>query len=136
MNLDMFLASIGFCKKTTGVWQLVGYVLMILKIAVPIILIVLGTIDIAKAVIASKDDEISKSAIKFLKRVVAAAIIFFMPTIVGLILDLITVGWTREIKNDYATCKTCVISPSKCQVNPKNGNWCDNWDSQTKKCKS
>ncbi len=115
MNLNLLLA-INFCKKTGGVWKLVGYVLMILKIAIPIILIILGTIDIAKAVIASKDDEITKATTKFFKRIVAAVVIFFIPTIVGLIFDLITVGWTKEVKDDYAICKTCVVTPGKCSI--------------------
>ena len=41
-----------FCYKTATVWQMVGKLIFILKILVPIIIIVLGTIDFSKAVIS------------------------------------------------------------------------------------
>lgn len=44
-----------FCLKTSGMWQLAGYVLFAIKIIVPLIIIVLGIIDFAKASLSSDD---------------------------------------------------------------------------------
>ena len=50
-----------FCASTANIWQLIGYVLLVFKIVIPILLIVFGMLDLGKAVVASKDDEIKKS---------------------------------------------------------------------------
>jgi len=52
-----------FCYKTATVWQMVGKLIFILKILVPIIIIVLGTIDFGKAVISNDDKAVSKASI-------------------------------------------------------------------------
>ena len=52
-----------FCYKTASAWQFIGQLLFILKILVPIAIIVLGMIDLGKAVIASKEDEVKKATI-------------------------------------------------------------------------
>ena len=72
-----------FCAETANIWRLVGYFLMVFKIAIPIILIVLGMIDLGKAVISSDDKAISKSIKSLAMRVVAAVCIFFVPTIIS-----------------------------------------------------
>ena len=45
--------NMGFCYKTATVWQMIGKFLFILKILVPIVIIVLGTIDFGKAVLSN-----------------------------------------------------------------------------------
>ena len=62
-NLFLTLAvggSTGFCYDSANIFQVIGYILMIFKIVIPVILIILGMIDLGKAVVASKDDEIKK----------------------------------------------------------------------------
>ena len=62
----------GFCAGSANVWQTVGIVLMVFKIVIPILLIIFGMIDLGKAVIASKDDEIKKATKSLLFRAVSA----------------------------------------------------------------
>lgn len=56
------------------------------KILVPVIVIALGIIDFAKAVIASKEDEMRKAQLTFIKRVFIGVAIFFVPTIVNILM--------------------------------------------------
>lgn len=63
----------------------------IIKIAIPIILIVYGMLDFGKAVMAGKEDEIKSNQKIFIKRLIAAALVFFVLSIVELLLGVINV---------------------------------------------
>lgn len=59
-------------------------VYLVIEILVPIALVILGMIDLAKGVMAQKEDEIKKGQQTFIKRIIAAAIMFFVLAIVKL----------------------------------------------------
>ena len=110
-----------FCAQTADIWRTVGYFLLVFKIVIPIILIILGMVDLGKAVISSDDKAISKAAKSLAMRVIAAVAIFFVPTIVSFVIQL--VGGTQ---GDYDTCATCISSPTgegctKAYNNQQNG---------------
>ena len=77
-----------FCLKTSGMWQLAGYVLFAIKIIVPLIIIVLGIIDFAKASLSSDDKAVSKAAASLLNRFIIGVAVFFVPTVVSIVLGL------------------------------------------------
>lgn len=60
------------------------------RVAVPIILIVLGMLDFAKGVMAQKEDEIKKGQKMFVKRLIAAVIFFLISTIVSIFMDIMS----------------------------------------------
>ena len=60
----------------------------IVRLIVPILLILFGSMDFGKAVIANDQDALKKAASSFLKRAIAAVIIFFLPTIIRYLLTL------------------------------------------------
>lgn len=64
----------------------------IIRIVTPILLLVLIAKDLLSAVGQSKEDEMKKAIGLIVKRIIAAVLIFFIPTIVTLILNLI--GWS------------------------------------------
>ena len=106
----------GFCSASADIWQVVGYVLLIFKIVIPVILIIMGMIDLGKAVVAGKDDEIKKYTKSLAIRGVSAVLIFFVPTIIGLIMGLVGNFTTSGAEADFKVCRTCITSPSKCSV--------------------
>jgi len=61
VDADNIGTDAGFCSGTAEIWQLVGNILLIVKIVIPIIVIILGMIDIGKSVVADKPEEITKS---------------------------------------------------------------------------
>lgn len=65
-------------------------IVVLLKIAVPIILVILGMLDFGKGVASSKEDEIKKGQNIFIKRLIAAACVFFVVTIVQLVMGLVS----------------------------------------------
>lgn len=100
----------GFCANSANIWQTLGYILMVFKIVIPIILIVFGMIDLGKAVVASKDDEIKKATKSLAMRAIASIVIFFIPTLVGIVMGL--VGTFGTIQDDFQICKTCIADPT------------------------
>ena len=74
-------------------------VVRILQIVIPILLIIVGSIDLAKAVVAGKEDDIKKAQKPFVKRVIAAVIVFLIPFLLGVILNLVNAKEWNECWN-------------------------------------
>ncbi len=105
------LAAVNFCTKTKSVWVLVGKILSVFKIVIPLLIIIFGMIDLGKAVVASKDDEIKKAAKQLGMRILAGVVIFFIPVIVSFAFTLAD-GFDAE--GDYSTCEACITNPNGC----------------------
>lgn len=75
-------------------------VVRVLQIAVPIALIIWGTIDIGKAVIAGDEKKIKEAQKPFVKRVIAAIIVFCIPFIVELVLGYVSNGQWKSCWDD------------------------------------
>lgn len=81
-------------------------VLPIFQIGIPILLILMGSIDLGKAVISSDDKAIKESTSKLIKRCIAAIAIFFIVTIVTLLTSIVTNNAGDENINasEWASC--------------------------------
>lgn len=73
----------------------INKVMDIIKIVIPILLIVLGVIDFTKAVFSGSEDDISKCKKVFLKRIVAAVLVFLVPVFINLILNVANGVWSN-----------------------------------------
>lgn len=71
---------------------LISTIITIVQIAVPILLIIFGMLDLGKAVIAAKEDEIKKGQQTFIKRLIAGAIVFFVILVVKTIVRFVSNG--------------------------------------------
>lgn len=67
---------------------LIQRIFSIICIAVPIILIVLGSVDFANAVLSSDQEAMQKAVKRFTTRCIVAVAIFFLPMLVNLIFSL------------------------------------------------
>lgn len=79
----------------------------IIQIGIPIILVVLGTLDLGKAVIAGKEDEMKNAQKILIKRCIYAVMVFFVVTIVSLVFSLFSNTGEEEDKNiasDWLSC--------------------------------
>lgn len=63
-------------------------IILLIQFGVPLLLIIFGMLDLGKAVIASKEDEIKKGQQMFIKRLIAAVIVFFVVAVVKLVVGL------------------------------------------------
>ena len=105
----------GFCSKASSVLQIVGYALLIVKIVVPLLIIILGSIDFGSAVLAGEDKAIKESAFKLLKRVLIAIVIFLLPTIVRIIYYGVNNKVDQELKTETEVCIDCLTKPGECK---------------------
>lgn len=115
----------GFCANTHQILALVGWVLMIFKITIPLIIIVIGIIDLGKAAVSSKPEEIKKSVGSLLWRLVGGIAIFFLPLLIMTIFGWATgyndtatsalgkskVNGVSGYVNDWEICKKCIVNP-------------------------
>ena len=69
--------------------NIISTVINLIKIVVPIILIILGMLDMGKAVASQKEDEIKKGQKTLMSRCIAAGIVFFVVAIVQLLFGII-----------------------------------------------
>lgn len=76
----------------------------IIQIAIPIILVVLCTFDLGKAVIGSDDKENKKIVKRLLRRCIYAIIIFFVVTIINLIFTMIGTITENETLEKWSEC--------------------------------
>lgn len=106
-------------------------VIVVIKIAVPIILVIFGMLDLAKGVMAGKEDEIKKGQQVFIKRIIAAVFVFLVITIVQLVMGVVSSDdnsfWNcaDQILNGTAGTKyepTGVTGKEKTSINNENNN--------------
>ncbi len=95
-------------KKTL---RLIGLLFLIIKIVIPILLIIVGTIEFGKAMMSSDSDVVSKAIKKMITRVIASVAIFLLPTVIRFIFELV------PINTSFEECGKCVLNPNKCEIN-------------------
>ncbi|MBQ2873520.1 MAG: hypothetical protein IJE89_05935 [Bacilli bacterium] len=80
-------------NKSASVRYMINTALQYVRIIVPILVILMGTIDFAKAVIAGKEDNMKKAQTDFIKRVLIGVAIFFVPLLVDVVMELAEYVW-------------------------------------------
>lgn len=70
------------------------------KYIVPIMLLVLGTLDFTKGVFSQKEDDMAKIRKTFIMRVVAAILVFIAPIFVNLLLTIANEVWDYIVPDD------------------------------------
>lgn len=81
-------ALLGDKEKEESVAWLVQKLLDYLKILGPILVVILSSVDFATAIISSNDDTMKKAQKKLITRLIAAVLLFLVPTIVEVLLDI------------------------------------------------
>ena len=86
----MYLLDICTDQSLDPVWKLLGYLVNAIMVGIPILLIVLGMLDLGKAVIASKEDEVKKATKAFGKRFLYAIGVFAVVWMVTFVLNMVS----------------------------------------------
>ena len=102
-----------FCTEMKGAVQLIGYIIFIIKIAIPLLIIAYGVFDFGKAVVAEKEDEIKKQTKRLIYRVIAGIAIFLIPNIIIWIFTTFVDDYAKDSQS-FETCKNCFLHPNKC----------------------
>lgn len=112
---DASKSGFNICEKNGVVksFQLIGYALLILKIVVPLILIIMGCLDFGKAIVASDDKAIKSATMALVKRAIAGVVIFFVPAIVSVVINLIN---NSDELNEFDCLSSCIKDPGTCKM--------------------
>lgn len=107
-----------FCTQTKDILRFVGYILTLVKVAIPLLIIAFGIFDLGKAVTSGKDDETKKAAKTLMWRAIAGVAIFFIPNLIlwlfGTISDYNDAYGQDDKTRNFDTCKTCILYPWSC----------------------
>lgn len=99
-----------FCYKTASIWQLVGQFIFVFKIVIPLVLIILSTIDLGKSAISGDEKALSKSASTLLRRFILGVCIFFVPLVIKVLFTMVS-GFSKDMQQDAGNCINCLTSP-------------------------
>ena len=130
MSQDAYYASIqdkteqtyepdyrNLCSTDAGVQKIVrftGILILLCRFIAPIIIIVLGMIDLFKSVTSSDDKAISKAGKALIRRIIAGFAVFIAPSLIKFAIT----GANKIInKNETSVvnaCTKCVFEPFKC----------------------
>lgn len=80
------------CSDLGAIPGIINLIITIIQWAVPVAIILLGSIDLFKAVIASKEDEIKAAQKLLIKRIIYGVVIFFLVTVVRLVFKNVGTG--------------------------------------------
>lgn len=72
------------------IFKIVNAIITVAKISLPLIIIVMGAVDLVKFAVSGNQDDFTKSAKSFMYRFMAAVIIFFLPTIVNFAMNRVS----------------------------------------------
>ena len=89
-----------YCADLAPVIRLVKSVITLIQWGVPFMLILFGMIDLGKAVMSSKEDEMKKAQGTLIKRVIYAVAVFLVVTLVMFVMNLVS---DAEVKGDPDT---------------------------------
>ena len=102
--------GLNFCDEN-GVkmtLNIIGYVVFAAKIIVPLLLIIMGTIDFTKALTSSDDKAVKDAFGKLVRRIIAGVIVFFIPTIFNFAFSLID---EMNEQSEFSQCSSCLFTP-------------------------
>lgn len=116
-----FLANLDVCsEQLSWIISIFRVVIRIIAIAAPFALIIFGSLDFFKAVIAGDEKEMKAKRKPFVGRLVAAIIILLLPSIVNLVMKTLAV----RTQSDFVRCwnasssTTINIPTSESELNP------------------
>ena len=94
---DLFLlGAADACGGAKPIVVIIIKFISFFSIVIPIALIIFGTIDLGKAVIASDEKEVKGAQSRLIKRFIYAALVFFIPTLVAIVMDLVAAGMETD----------------------------------------
>lgn len=99
-------------EEIQNVMRFVGYIIMFIKLFVPLIIIGQGVFIFYNGVKAGKEDELKKCVQTLGKRILVGIIIMLLPTIIDITLSTVK-DWTNY-QGEYETCTECLFHPNNC----------------------
>lgn len=110
-----------FCVDTAPIWQFVGYAFFLIKIVIPLIIIILGIVDLFKVLTSSDEKAINKATYSVIQRLIMGVAIFFVPTMISFLFTMLKES--VPFLESAEACQTCLLRP--------NGDACETYKAQS-----
>ena len=98
----------GFNNVPYKIISFIGNIINTIKIIVPVLLIIMGIVDMAKAVVSNDDKKMKESTKTFIKRTIYAVLVFFVIAIVQFVFKTLEKSMADK-ENDLLSCVSCII---------------------------
>ena len=89
------------CYNMRYVWKVLGVLIKIFQWSIPVVLIVLGTIDMFKAMVAADEEKATAARTAFIKRLIYGIAIFLVPVLIRIILSFVNNNLINDSENEY-----------------------------------
>ena len=99
-----------FCEETINAWKLAGTFINILKIFVPLLVIVTGTIPFINAATKGTAEELFAAGKRLFFKLIASLIIFLAPTIIPILIEEFS---GQKENSDMYICTSCIKNPNE-----------------------
>lgn len=117
MDLGFFLADAALVCESLGsnygragvIVNIIGSLITTIKIAVPLLLIIFGMVDLIKGVTARDEEKMKEGQRSFFRRLIPAILVFLVVTIVQFVVGIVG----GETDN---ACLRCALGESKCSI--------------------
>lgn len=104
---DLDVIKCGTAEFPEAIPTVIRAIVNIIKIATPIVLIVMGMIDMLRAVMANDDKKIAEGKDKFIKRLVLGALVFFVIMIVQFMVGVLA---PEDESDSIISCINCMVN--------------------------
>lgn len=95
---------LNFCDELGPIVKLVRTIIELIRYGIPVILIIYGMLDLGKAVMAGKEDEMKKAQGTLIKRVIYAVLVFLVVTIVVFIMNIVADSGAETSDDTWFNC--------------------------------
>lgn len=102
VNLASSYVDCGGVSFPKGVINLSHAAYLLIQIAVPVLLIILGMLDYGKAAMAKDQKEVAKKQKVFIKRFIAAGIVFLVSSVASLVVSMVSTS------TNFTSCVACI----------------------------
>lgn len=100
----MLFLDVRYCDSLTPLMNILHSVVNLIKWGIPILLILFGMIDLGKAVMAGKEDEMKKAQGTLIKRFIYAVAVFLVVTLVTLVMNIVSDSGTDIGNQSWIDC--------------------------------
>ncbi len=90
--------------------ELSSSLLSAVQVIVPIILVIMGTIDLVKGIMSQKEDEMKKGRTALVKRITMGLVVFLIIALVKLLVNVVVANDT--VRGSIVSCIDCFINNS------------------------
>lgn len=96
-------SSFKSCQDVLGanVYKILQKFFKMIYVIVPFLVLILGMLDLGKAVLSSKDDEMQKAKGRFTKRIAMGLLVFIVPTIINILFYVVNFAKDPSDSNNF-----------------------------------